>query len=459
MAARTFDPQPVYVNIVQDAFEWAVDHYIPEDGITCFLGEPGAGKTYAAVDVACCKATGLDCWGRQVGRPRKVIYIAADAGRGIKARIIAWVVAHREALKAAGIEMVRDADGNETLPNLLVWPKPVSLHGSLAVAAATRDIKELGLSCDVLCVDTLFHSAGKANLAKPEDLLPVLEELEKLMEALQAKTCILVHHTTKDGETYFGTVVFEATLSAMILFKKKTEDKLTKTVHCMRIREGEAFDDFEIKMQKVTMRTKPDQFGRTEQTMLSVIPGTAPAAQRPTKEDEDLEAMEMVLAVHLHNKATYTQWFERMVEVTRPKKDKKTGEMRPGLSETTFRRRLAVIVQRGHTTLPTTGQGGTYSILAGYWAAGLQPGSVVSTTTATAVTNNRQLHPLLGGGEVGGGFGDRQVPPNHRQNENGGGSSEGRAEGKNTPAVPGPKPSESELELVKADALLKKLGP
>ena len=94
MAAKTFDPQPVYINIVADAYEWAVDHYIPEDGITCFLGEPGAGKTYAAVDVACCKATGLDCWGQQVGRPRKVIYIAADAGGGINARINAWIIAH-----------------------------------------------------------------------------------------------------------------------------------------------------------------------------------------------------------------------------------------------------------------------------------------------------------------------------------------------------------------------------
>jgi hypothetical protein len=82
----------------------------------------------------------------------------------------------------------------------------VNLYGPAAVLAAAKDIKELGLSCDVLCVDTLFHSSAGANLAKPEELLPVLGELEKLMHALGAKTCVLVHHTTKDGETYFGTV-------------------------------------------------------------------------------------------------------------------------------------------------------------------------------------------------------------------------------------------------------------
>jgi hypothetical protein len=140
MAARTFDPQPVYVNIVSDAYEWAVDHYIPEEGITCFLGEPGAGKTYAAVDVACCKATGLDCWGQQVGRPRKVIYIAADAGRGINARINAWIIAHQDALEAAGIEFVVDEQGRKSLPNLLVWPKPVNLYGSAAVTAAANAV-------------------------------------------------------------------------------------------------------------------------------------------------------------------------------------------------------------------------------------------------------------------------------------------------------------------------------
>src|SRR6516165_10409165 len=104
----------------------------------------------------------------------------------------------------------------------------------------------------------------------------------------------------------------------------------------MRIREGDRFDPFEIKFQKVTVKTKPDKFGRTEQETLAVIPDIAPAAP---KEDKDLDFTEMMLAIRLGNKATYAQWRDEMIRVTPQKKDKKTGKMKPGISEKTFDRR------------------------------------------------------------------------------------------------------------------------
>jgi hypothetical protein len=437
MAVRTFDPQPVYVNIVSDAYEWAVDHYIPEDGITCFLGEPGAGKTYAAVDVACCKATGLDCWGRWVGRPRKVIYIAADAGRGINARIKAWIEAHRKALEAAGIELIVDDQGREGLPNLLVWPKPVNLHGEAAVIAAAKDIQELGLSCDVLVVDTLFHSSMGANLAKPEELLPVLVQLAKLADELKAKTCVLVHHTTKDGETYFGTVVFEATLSAMILFKKTTDD-LTKEVSCMRMREDEAFKTFNIKMQKLTLETKPDQFGRTGRTMLSVIPGIAPAKPKQTKVEESLDHMCLVLELLLRNRATAAEWERGMAQWMEKSKKKPWAQ-------STFFERLKLLKEQGRI-IGGGGQDETYSVVGEY---NRRQGS--EGTTPEAQPNHSDHSPLQGEWSSRSGFGSSEALRNHSDYDNRSGSSQGSVQ-------PSP-PTETDEEIArKVQEQLTQLG-
>jgi hypothetical protein len=438
MAARTFDPQPVYVNIVSDAYEWAVDHYIPEEGITCFLGEPGAGKTYAAVDVACCKATGLDCWGRWVGRARKVIYIAADAGRGIHARIAAWIIAHREALEAAGIKLIVDKEGREALPNLLVWPKPVNLHGHAAVIAAANDIKELGLSCDVLVVDTLFHSSMGANLAKPEELLPVLVELTKLAEALGCQTGILVHHTRKDGETYFGTVVFEATLSAMILFKN-TSDRLTKEVSCMRMREDEAFKAFNIKMQKVTMVTKPDQFGRTERTMLSVMPETAPARPKTTKVEASLDDMCLVLEVLLGNKATAGEWQKAMAEWM------EKGKRKPW-APSTFFERLKDLKEQGRI-VGGGGQDETYSVVAP--EGQIQPGKGFGEATPEAQPNHSDHSPLQGEWSSRSGFESSEALRKHSENENRSGSSQGSGKGRIPTNDSTMVPSETEDELAR----------
>jgi hypothetical protein len=81
-----------------------------------------------------------------------------------------------------------------------------------------------------------------------------------------------------------------------------------------------------------------------------------------------VDAQERVLVLNLGNRATYAQWRDEMVRVTPPKADKKTGELKPGISEKTFDRRLRAIIERGHTVRPDDLQGGFYSITAGPWA-------------------------------------------------------------------------------------------
>ena len=81
-----------------------------------------------------------------------------------------------------------------------------------------------------------------------------------------------------------------------------------------------------------------------------------------------VDALEKVLVLNLGNQATYAQWRDEMFRVTLPKTDKRTGEMKPGISEKTFDRRLKVIIERGHTVRPDDLRGGLYSITAGPWA-------------------------------------------------------------------------------------------
>jgi hypothetical protein len=81
-----------------------------------------------------------------------------------------------------------------------------------------------------------------------------------------------------------------------------------------------------------------------------------------------VDALEKVLVLNLGNQATYAQWRDEMVRVTLPKMNKRTGEMKSGISEKTFDRRLKVIIERGHTVRPDDLRGGLYSIIAGPWA-------------------------------------------------------------------------------------------
>ena len=57
------------------------------------------------------------------------------------------------------------------------------------------------------------------------------------------------------------------------------------------------FEPFEIRLEKVKVKTKPDQWGQDEQEMLAVVPGEVEAAEE-TK-DAKLDMMEMVLSMRL----------------------------------------------------------------------------------------------------------------------------------------------------------------
>jgi len=109
-----------------------------------------------------------------------------------------------------------------------------------------------------------------------------------------------------------------------------------------------------------------------------------PMSDRDRRLTGKVDALEKVLVLHLGNQATYAQWRDEMVRVTLPKMDKRTGEMKSGISEKTFDRRLKVIIERGHTVRPDDLRGGLYSIIAGPWAPA-----------------------VLGGGDLG----DHHAPP------------------------------------------------
>lgn len=70
-----------------------VDGVLFEEIVTVAYGAPEAGKTFVAVDLACCVATGRPWHGRIV-KEGPVCYVSAEGGRWIKNRFAAWQREH-----------------------------------------------------------------------------------------------------------------------------------------------------------------------------------------------------------------------------------------------------------------------------------------------------------------------------------------------------------------------------
>ena len=68
---------------------WLVESYIEEDALTVMYGPPGKGKSFVALDLSCCIASGMPFHGHLV-KPGVVIYIAGEGHNGIARRLHAW---------------------------------------------------------------------------------------------------------------------------------------------------------------------------------------------------------------------------------------------------------------------------------------------------------------------------------------------------------------------------------
>jgi hypothetical protein len=338
MAAKRFHLERVSSDKPLSDMEWAVDGYIPE-GMVCIVGKPSSFKTFGTIDVACSMATGLDCCGRTTGPPQEVVYVASDAGRSIRLRIRAWILSHLDVLKKAGVQLEIDSNGWHYLPNLRIYPTALNLSNAAEMYEVIRDIRDEGITADVICIDTLFSVSVGSSLTKPEEALPILGRLDTLVKELGAKTCLIVHHTTKNGKGYFGTIALEAAAACMILFEPVNET--TVKVSCDKMQDGDKFKPFEIRLQKITVKIEPDRFGRTERVTLAVVPGDAPTAAQPrtTKGERDLQIMVMVLELRLRNRATAKEWETGMAEWMTENKRK------PWAPSTFFEKRKMLVEQ------------------------------------------------------------------------------------------------------------------
>jgi hypothetical protein len=405
-----FFAKPLAPDELLEAPVWLIKDILPEGFLSLLKGLPGSFKTFQAVAMALCVATGLPFCGRRTKRS-KVLYIAADDPDGPRMRAQAWVKHHAAELKELGISP-------ESINlNAVMFDQAVNLHVEDQVVTAADDIKRQNLEPDLIIWDTLFHTTLGADLTLPKDVLPIFRRARWLLAKIEAHSGLMVHHTPKDGKGTFGSVAIPASVD--VIMDSVAKDPNTATLTCERMRRARVFDPIEIKMVSYTLKTKPDEEGIDEVDQLVVASG-APAAKQPTKEDEDLEMMEFNLEAILGNRATRTQWLKQMKHYSK-------GE---GWSEASFDRRLATLKKQGRIT-----GGGAYGEYYSVVRTGCNlPASQALSDQNHPHQNYPQPHPPKGDEGCEGSFEGNQQPSNY-PHEGREGSSHESGTGPNDPVA------------------------
>ena len=168
--------------------EYLIDGTLLHNGVTVLAGWTGTGKSFIALDWACCIATGKP-WQQRTARQGPVLYVVAEGVAGVHQRIAAWEHAWQ-----------RDVEMD-------VLPIPVNLLRPVAVLELERLIRERQYALVVL--DTLARClvSGDENSAK--DMGVAVDAADRLRRAASSGV-LLVHHTGKDRDTVRGSSALES---------------------------------------------------------------------------------------------------------------------------------------------------------------------------------------------------------------------------------------------------------
>jgi AAA domain len=166
------EPQPV---------EYLVDELIEHPSLLMLFGAPSAGKSFVAISMAACVATGHPWLGRDV-RKGPVFYLAGEGHAGVSRRLRAWEI-------ETGVSL-------EVAP-LFVSKLPAQLMNAENAKMVEQAINELCAKHEtpaLIVIDTLARNMGSGDESSNADIGQFVAAIDGMRHRLGC-TVELVHHS------------------------------------------------------------------------------------------------------------------------------------------------------------------------------------------------------------------------------------------------------------------------
>ncbi|RFB87925.1 hypothetical protein B5K08_21850 [Rhizobium leguminosarum bv. trifolii] len=218
--------------------KFLVDGLIEVDGLGVIFGEPGCGKSFLAVDLACSIATGAGFHGRAV-RTGPVLYIAGEGHHGLARRFRAWERLRATPLKGAPLF------------------KSTCAAQFLDPDSASQVITQAGAMADehgdpvLVIVDTLARNYGPGDENSTADMSRFVAAMDRLRDQYPACVVLIVHHSGhQEKERGRGSTALKAAADTEFVVVK---DGNAVELRCTKMKDAEAPRDLRFQLTDVDL--------------------------------------------------------------------------------------------------------------------------------------------------------------------------------------------------------------
>lgn len=220
--------------------KWLWQDFIGQGDLAMIFGESGKGKTFAAIDLIISGAAGLPYAGKfNVTRPLKIAYCAGEGVSGLKNRFLAAVNRHQVNPNSLALQVYCNV------------PQLFDDNSAEFVSTFVVELAEQSERPDLVVIDTLHAATRGADENHARDAGLILAAAKQIIEGLGA-TVLLVHHSTKAGNSYRGLSALHGAMDTIIQVRMNADGK--GEVECFKQKDAEYFPKlyFELEAEHVS---------------------------------------------------------------------------------------------------------------------------------------------------------------------------------------------------------------
>lgn len=222
---------------------------LTEFGLSMIWGRSGSLKSFIALDIGMCIATGMEWHGKAVKQGR-VIYLAAEGSHGLAGRAIGWRKTRGRALPDPDFELI---------------PHGLTLTKEEDMTALIEALQADGRPVAFIVVDTMSRTFGNGNPNQPADMNLYVTAADRLREAMNAHVMV-VHHGGKDTDkNELGNEGLRNASDTVIHVRRKQElVELINEAPKGKQKDAEEFKPITLRPVKVAF----EQGGQEKQTLI-----------------------------------------------------------------------------------------------------------------------------------------------------------------------------------------------
>jgi hypothetical protein len=237
---------------------WLVKNLIEADGFGEIFGEPGCGKSFLGIELACRVATGTPFFGFEVKSPGPVYYLAAEGRGGLLRRFKAWSIARGTALEGTPLFL------NET-PLVLIDESSCRN----AISALEKKAAELKTPPALIILDTWSRNLGGDD-SSPQDAAIGVSALDQIRSHFQNVACLVIHHSGQNvKDRSRGWSGLRAAVDFEFRMERGSDDLIR--LACTKNKEAELPEPMAFKMVSIDLGINDEEGKPVYSAVLSEI--------------------------------------------------------------------------------------------------------------------------------------------------------------------------------------------